>query len=155
MTEFGFWLHRVLRQESHNELMDEKTLCKNSLETVLINQTNAWCLVMSDVGNKPDTSNALRRYWRQERARAFAHCASVPEVLKSLVAREMFNIYRRALYELNSHKELSLGLIHIQELATQNADALRIHIKIMMRLIRLWQLSGLTSIGQSEFCEAA
>ncbi len=76
MTEFGFWLHRVYAEESHNELMDEKTLCKNSLETVLINQTNAWCLVMSDVGNKPDTSNALRRYWRQERARAFALCFS-------------------------------------------------------------------------------
>lgn len=141
MTEFGFWLHRVLRQENHNKLMGEKALCKNSLETVLINQTNAWCLVMNDAGNKPDTSNALRRYWKKERAKAFAHCTSVPKVLKSLVAREMFNIYRRTLYELNSNKKLSIGLIHIQELATQNTDALRIHIKIMMRLIRQWQLS--------------
>ena len=106
-------------------------------------------LVMSDVGNKPDTSNAPRRYWRQERAGAFAHCASVP---KSQIAgaREMFNIYRRALYELNSHKELSLGLIHMQNWQLERGRV-TIHIKIMMRLIRLWQLSGLTSIGRVNF----
>ncbi|EYU16583.1 phosphoadenosine phosphosulfate reductase family protein [Photorhabdus aegyptia] len=140
MTSFGLWLSIVLQQEERETLLEQEKLMTNQVLNAVTSQTSAWCLlVVKKESSTSRTTDALRRSWRKERSLAYTKIQRVPEQLKPLVASELYNTYRQMLFELNTNRRLSVGLHAMQELAQSNFDALRVHIRVIMRIIRQYQ----------------
>ncbi|WP_240043044.1 hypothetical protein [Photorhabdus luminescens] len=88
----------------------------NQVLNAVTNQTSAWCLLVEKENNTSQTTNVLRRSWRKERSLAYTKIQSMPEQLKPLVARELYNTYLRMLFELNAN--LPVKCRHLRDAET-------------------------------------